>query len=642
MTKCCLLAALAFYLLPLTQEYPGFLLFGEYNNLWQVALHDNATVGATLKIPITKNISSAVALDYNFLDEKVYWADERLKRISRAFLNGTSQETIVQSRLSYLSGLAVDCFGENVYWTERYEDVIEVASLDGMYRRVLIRDELQNPRDIVLDVTRGFMYWTHSFHRGQKPKIERADMDGSNRRIAIQLGCSGDSYPSSLALDVTKNWLYWVDSYHDKLEVYEFPSKTRREIIRSHGEAFLRNPTGLALLGNHLFWTDSYWNGIFRADRETGDNAAKIVSTQYDPMTIQAYDKNLTVTPVTDQCNSNNGGCSQLCLLTPFGRKCSCSAKFILSDDGKTCLDPPQFLLFADATNRRIMKVFPQDSGSLTSVSLSNTLSRPVALAYDFVEDRVYWTDVWRNTISRSFLNGSSQEVIIDKRLNYPYGLAVDVIGRNLYWTDNNRLEISKLNGTYRTALISTDLYQPKDIILDVNKGIMYWTNRKTSPKIEKADMTGKMRVVLVSSGLQQPNGLTLDHNKNRLYWVDSSYHTLEYLDLDQNNRVTLIRSYSALPSPFGLTLLGDNLYWTDTQERAVYRASKGAGGNVTKFVTSDGQPMDIHGYNLSEYSRQGNSSCQLNNGGCSHLCLLSSTENATATRHCLLGNYCH
>lgn len=40
---------------------------------------------------------------------------------------------------------------------------------------------------------------------------------------------------------------------------------------------------------------------------------------------------------VTNQCSTNNGGCSQLCLLTPIGRKCSCSEGLILKDDGKTC-----------------------------------------------------------------------------------------------------------------------------------------------------------------------------------------------------------------------------------------------------------------------------------------------------------------
>ena len=118
--------------------------------------------------------------------------------------------------------------------------------------------------------------------------------------------------------------------------------------------------------------------------------------------------------------------------------------------------------------------------------------------------------------------------------------------------------------------------------------------------------MTGKKRVVIVSSRLQQPNGLTLDHDKNRLYWVDASYHVLEYWDLNLNNRVTLISSYDVLASPFGLTLLGDNLYWTDTQDRAVYRANIETGSNVTTFFTGTGQLMDIHGYNLSEYSIPG------------------------------------
>ena len=118
--------------------------------------------------------------------------------------------------------------------------------------------------------------------------------------------------------------------------------------------------------------------------------------------------------------------------------------------------------------------------------------------------------------------------------------------------------------------------------------------------------MTGKQRVVLVNSGLQAPNGLTLDPSKNRLYWVDGRNNRLEYLDLNQNNTVTLISSDSVLPYPFGLTILGDHLYWTDWQRYAVYRADKETGDNVTSFVTGIGKPMDIHGYNLSEYSIPG------------------------------------
>ena len=119
------------------------------------------------------------------------------------------------------------------------------------------------------------------------------------------------------------------------------------------------------------------------------------------------------------------------------------------------------------------MKVTPHDSESLTSLPLSGMYGQPVALAYDVVEDRVYWTDVYMGAISRSFLNGSLQEIIIERQVNWPYGLAVDVIGRNLYWVDTNKLEVSKLDGSYRTALITTGLDQPRDIVLDGKKGLV-------------------------------------------------------------------------------------------------------------------------------------------------------------------------
>ena len=131
------------------------------------------------------------------------------------------------------------------------------------------------------------------------------------------------------------------------------------------------------------------------------------------------------------------------------------------------------FLLFADATYGKIKKFSPQDSGSLMSLPLENSISRPVALAYDVVEDRVYWTDTIRKSISRAFLNGSSQEVVHDSKLQTPDGLAVDIIGRNIYWTDagTNKLEVSKMNGSLRTAIVTSGLDEPRDIILDANMG---------------------------------------------------------------------------------------------------------------------------------------------------------------------------
>ena len=131
----------------------------------------------------------------------------------------------------------------------------------------------------------------------------------------------------------------------------------------------------------------------------------------------------------------------------------------------------------------------------------------------------------------------------------------------------------------------------------------MYWTDRGTNAKIEKAEMTGRKRVVIVSSGLYRPNGLTLDRKRNRLYWIDAGYRKIEYLDVNRNKRVVLLSSYN-LYLAFGLTLLGDYLYWTSGRYRyhnGVYRADKETGSGVTNFISGTGSLKGIRGYNLSE-----------------------------------------
>ena len=130
---------------------------------------------------------------------------------------------------------------------------------------------------------------------------------------------------------------------------------------------------------------------------------------------------------------------------------------------------------------------------------------------------------------------------------------------------------------------------------------VMYWTDRGTNAKIEKAEMTGRKRVVIVSSGLYRPDGLTLDRKKNRLYWIDAWYRKIEYLDMNRNKRVVLLSSYN-LYGAFGLTLLGDYLYWTSGwYSSSVYRADKETGSGITNFISGTGSLKGIRGYNLSQ-----------------------------------------
>lgn len=66
-----------------------------------------------------------------------------------------------------------------------------------------------------------------------------------------------------------------------------------------------------------------------------------------------------------------------------------------------------------------------------------------------------------------------SQQVLHRTGLSNPDGLAVDWVGGNLYWCDKGRdtIEVSKLNGAYRTVLVNSGLREPRALVVDVQNG---------------------------------------------------------------------------------------------------------------------------------------------------------------------------
>ena len=98
---------------------------------------------------------------------------------------------------------------------------------------------------------------------------------------------------------------------------------------------------------------------------------------------------------------------------------------------------------------------------------------RPVALDFDPVEDRVYWSDVARGLIVRAYFNATSLKILFRCNVKNPDGLAIDHVGRNIYWTDTGtkRIEVGRLDGTRRKLLIKDGLEKPRAILLDERNG---------------------------------------------------------------------------------------------------------------------------------------------------------------------------
>lgn len=122
----------------------------------------------------------------------------------------------------------------------------------------------------------------------------------------------------------------------------------------------------------------------------------------------------------------------------------------------------------------------------------------------------------------------------------------------------------------------------------------MFWSDWGNQAKIEVAHMDGDnryysfeiinwiilfilitIRKTLISKKLEWPNGLAIDRPANRLYWNDAKLSTIESSDLHGKDRKLVINN---VPHPYGLVVVGNHVYWTDWQTRALHRADKSTG----------------------------------------------------------------
>nr|CAI5860807.1 unnamed protein product [Callosobruchus analis] len=162
-----------------------------------------------------------------------------------------------------------------------------------------------------------------------------------------------------------------------------------------------------------------------------------------------------------------------------------------------------------------------------------------------------------------------------------PDGIAVDWISQNIYWTDTgtDRIEVVRLQGGYRKVIIMDKLIDPRGIAVASSLGWLFWSDwNEKEPKVERSNLDGSERTQIVTERLGWPNGITLDLDAMKIYWCDAKLDKIEYANMDGTERRELINDN--VPHVFGFSLMGDYLYWTDWQRRAIDRAHKQTGNS--------------------------------------------------------------
>ncbi|TKS67243.1 Low-density lipoprotein receptor-related protein 2 [Collichthys lucidus] len=328
-----------------------------------------------------------------------------------------------------------------------------------------------------------------------------------------------------------------------------------------------------------------------------------------------------------NECAETPSVCSQVCENTVGSYVCKCAPGFLREPDGHSCRQNSNISPYLIFSNRYYLRNLSTD-GHAYSMILQG-LTSVVAMDFDRVDKRLYWIDVSRRMIERMYFNGSNREVVVNGVL-HGEGLAVDWIARKLYWVDSflDCLKVSELDGRFVKKLAehcvdANNTYcfeNPRAIVLHPKYGFVYWTDWGNKAFIGRVGMDGKNKVAIITTKIEWPNGITIDYTNDKLYWSDAHLSYIEYSNLDGQHRHTVYDG--SLPHPFALTVFEDTVYWTDWNTRSVEKGNKYDGSDHQVLVNTTHRPFDIH---VCHPYRQPivNNPCAVNNGGCSHLCLI-------------------
>jgi low-density lipoprotein receptor-related protein 4 len=459
------------------------------------------------------NLKSTLALDWCSDTDRIYWTDTGKSTISRAYLNGSNQETIIADGLVSPTGLALDWITNKFYWTDSGTNRIEVSTLNGVQRALLVWENLLKPLDIVVNPIQGLMFWSDW---SETPLIERASMDGSERLSIISENLF---HPNGLTIDYSNNRLYFVDAGTKVLEFVNFDGTGRNRLITDN----IQHPFGIDVFEKSIFWSDWETQGILVVDKHSGKNRRYLVSNTSDLMDIRVFHRKRQQR--FNPCSVRNGGCSHMCLLNskdPF-YSCACPIGVKLKEDGRSCKDQPtKYILFAHGTDIRQVSL---DIDYMIDVVLPlPRIGTVFTLDVDLHTGDIYWADIEEDKISRSSSSGRNVVTILSESMEGVCGLVICSISRKIYFTDEERrsVEVCELDGSNRRVLFWQDLEKPRAIAINYESGYLFFSDWGSTPRIERAVMDGAGRTRIITSKLIWPNGLTVDKSKKHLYWTDA------------------------------------------------------------------------------------------------------------------------
>uniref|UniRef100_A0A915HHT8 EGF-like domain-containing protein n=1 Tax=Romanomermis culicivorax TaxID=13658 RepID=A0A915HHT8_ROMCU len=530
------------------EKISKILLLAQRSELRMISLDTNDYTDQRLSIT-PKN---AIAVDYDYLNNEIYYSDGDLRTINCAKLNQKKEDVeIVVEDAGYSDGVVIDWVSRNLYWTDNAKYRIGVMNIDKKFLRIIVSSGLNKPRAIVVDPKRGYLYW--SDWREDDPKIERSFLDGSNREIIATF--ARGSYPNGLSLDIENNYLYYVDAKNDKIVRFNASNIADSVVLQKQEEFHI---FGFTMLNDYIYLSDWVKRRLIKMDRNSKNGDLFVLRDNLaDLMGIKAID-----------------------LENPPGIVCSCPSHLDLSDDGKNCVVSRGCIIYVKSETSSNITPSSVSKQSLMKQCLDYKIFNPYAIPYTISDGALVSGDYsWKTqtmywiykedsdfvSIKEIDFNGTDRNNI-DNGISPVEGIAIDWISSNLYFSDSfyNSIQVMHMVHRRRRVLIWRNI-APRQLVVHPRGNALFWVDRGFNgrPSLKKSDLAGYDIEDLYCDDYvfnRRILSLVIDRESNILYFADSK----NIFSVDWRNRYCRMLTMDGHSEPMSLALYHGKLLWVN------------------------------------------------------------------------------
>uniref|UniRef100_A0A3Q1FSU1 Very low-density lipoprotein receptor-like n=1 Tax=Acanthochromis polyacanthus TaxID=80966 RepID=A0A3Q1FSU1_9TELE len=560
---------------------------------------------ASLDVLSSTAKKAILSLDYDWREQKVFWVSLDTESIRWSSLNQKSTGTLIKVRAD---SVAVDWLGRNLYWIDGVNSQIvairlATAPVKSLDYSIILDEDLDQPRSLAL-LPQKLMFWTEI---GNAAKIERAGMDGSDRKAVVN---SSLGWPGGVTVDTISDRIYWTD---ERLKAIGSTTLDGDDIRQMKETA---NPFSVAVFNDVLYWSDAKKRVVQAAQKISGKNRQILLKRPSQPFAVK------------NPCNMLD--CSHLCVLAPGpSAVCKCPSGLLLAEDGMTCssLRNSAFLMLLSPST--ITQIYLQSRH--TAAKLKGwpehlalqvpSINEATIMDYSLRGHILFLTDDGTTSLSSFKLRDSdlaSQGQLLKLLGDTITAMALDWVTLNVYWSSNKqpRLQVTSVTGAYTAVLLKEGLNRVESIALHPPSGRVCYTNvdlqgAGTMATVECANMDGAERRVVWKDAVQ-PTSLVFSSDGDTLYWADT-LGTIGSVLIDGSG----YRELRAGDGLAAVALSDDILLWmTVSKARLWYREDQ----QPKKLWFEVG--TQVVALKAFSQSSQKSNQCTEDNGGCQHLCL--------------------